>query len=117
MFCSLRNMFLIRIRSRGAPAPASITVFNLSFAFTLSRADLYETLHLVRPTVTPRPITLLSQVAAVQGLANRDAPRLYVLWTAADATWLSYLQSNWLNGTAITQAASVADLVSRNHHG
>ena len=65
--------------------PLSILVYNLSYTDSLPRADAFEHTHLV---------------AALSGLANRDAPRLYTPYLPADAEWMAQLttpSTAWLH--------------------
>ena len=78
--------------------PASITLFNLSFAFTLDRAAFYETVQFV---------------AALQGLVNRNAPRLYVIYAPPDLSWLEYMKQagQFLSNTTINIVPTLSELV------
>ena len=79
----------------GGGGPASLLVYNLSYAdTTLSRADYFE--H-----------TLL--VAALSGLANRDEARVFTPYMPADSQWRDLLQQGpdgWLANTTFEEVAS-----------
>lgn len=66
-------------------------------------------------------------LAALQGLANREAPRLYVLFCAefgvdTDEFWLKWLreEDSWMRGAPVRQTESLRDLLKgfeRHYHG
>eukprot|EP00050_Salpingoeca_kvevrii_P017165 m.62488 g.62488 ORF g.62488 m.62488 type:complete len:745 (+) comp7403_c0_seq4:45-2279(+) len=96
--------FASRIRSAAADSavpPPAIDAVNTTSLLALGRADFYETMHVL---------------TALQALANRDAPRLYLLFTDADSQWLAYLRQpgQWLARTSVTLLQpDVATLVTR----
>ena len=66
-------------------APPSILLYNLSYAYALSTTAGFEELQLV---------------AALQGILNRQAPRLMVTVEEVDSEWLQFAQQpgQWLHG-------------------
>jgi hypothetical protein len=50
----------------------------------------------------------------MSGLANRDAPRLFTIYSDSDLRWQSYMNSiNWPEDANYTVVDSVVDLVNR----
>lgn len=78
----------------------SVVLYDLTYVYNMQPAPGYEE---------------MQAVAAIQGLVNRDAAQLFVLFTDADAFWLSELRKPgaWLASATFTNATSVEDLVSR----
>ncbi len=92
-----------------APAPDgdSLVIYDLTplrardLANQDARREVWDTCHLV---------------AALQGLANRDAPRLYLRWIEpADGYWLAWLRSpgHWLTSREIVELKSIEALLAR----
>ncbi|HAK94854.1 MAG TPA: hypothetical protein DCM87_07570, partial [Planctomycetes bacterium] len=90
-----------------ATAESAIVLYDLTPLRTLdlagaaARRDLWDTCHLA---------------AALQGLANRDAPRLYFHWIdPADRYWLMWLRGpgRWLAGRGIEEVTSLDALLAR----
>ncbi|MCO5051638.1 MAG: hypothetical protein M9920_04985 [Verrucomicrobiae bacterium] len=92
---------------------------------TLAAADSPETIHLLdlrelkqrdlnQPEAAAEVWETMHAVAALQGLVNRDAPRLYLLYCAdfgveTDQFWLDWLQNEdgWLKSTRVVPLASL----------
>jgi len=92
-----------------ADSPKQIQVFDARYLRKLDvrdpngAAELWDTMH---------------TVAAVQGLANREAPRLYVVFCAqfgveTDQFWLDWLrgEDGWLKNTELTTLTSPEEVV------
>jgi hypothetical protein len=78
-------------------APREFFVYNLSYAYTLSTNAGFEEIQLV---------------AALQGILNRQAPRLMVKIEDVDEKWLQFAQQpeQWLYGSSYN--SSFNDVVS-----
>jgi hypothetical protein len=96
-------------------SPGRMHVFDarhlrkLSLQDPTQRAELWDTMH---------------TLAAVQGLANRQAPRFYIIYCAGfgvetDQYWLDWLrgEDGWLKNTGLTTLTSAEEVVRafRNH--
>ena len=92
-----------------AGSPKQIQVFDarylrkLDVQDTNSAAEIWDTMH---------------TLAAVQGLANREAPRLYVMFCAefgveTDQFWLDWLrgEDGWLKNTELATLTSPEEVV------
>lgn len=97
------------------PATAPPTTIEVLDARDLRRADVR------RPENARRVWDSWHVLAALQGLVNRDAPRLYVLHSAefgveTDAFWLDWLQGEdgWLKNSQVTGLTSVVHAVQRH---
>ena len=68
-------------------APPSFLLYNLSYAYAMSTTAGFEELQLV---------------AALQGILNRQAPRLMVNVEQVDNEWLQFAQQpdQWLHGSS-----------------
>ena len=96
--CFLCGLALAAVTT-AAPAEPIVTydltwIRALDLSKEAARHDLWDTCHLV---------------AALQGLANREAPRLYVYCVAPwDRYWLRWLRGpgNWLSQRDITEIRS-----------
>ncbi len=75
-----------------------IILFDLRFSQELAPADAYETVQLI---------------AALQGIVNRNAPRLYVLLTPHDEPWLKYLRQpgQWLAARSFESVPTLSALI------
>lgn len=65
----------------------------------MSRADFYETMHLI---------------SAIQGLVNRKSPRLYTFFTDADQYWFDHMQSKegFLENSTLKKITSIDELIT-----
>jgi hypothetical protein len=77
-----------------------------------------RTLDLARPENSAQVWDTLHALAALQGLVNRDAPRLYLLYCSefgvqTDQFWLDWLrgEDGWLRGTTIVPLTSLEEAV------
>ena len=70
----------------------TIYVFNLTYTLSLRRAMAFDT---------------VSAVAAVQGIVNRFAPSLYVMYDDIDATWLQFCRDHWLTSATVVTLGTV----------
>jgi len=80
--------------------PAEICVYDLTPTRRMSPRRAWEEAHLV---------------AALQGLVNRDAPRLFITFLDIDSWWLEELRhrGHWLGETEVKHIGSVEELVER----
>ena len=78
-------------------APREFLVYNLSYAYTLSTTAGFEEIELV---------------VALQGILNRQSPRLMVKVEEVDDEWLQFAQQpdQWLHGSSYN--SSFSDIVS-----
>ena len=76
----------IGLLSQPPHAPPSFLLYNLSYAYAMSTTAGFEELQLV---------------AALQGILNRQAPRLMVTVEEVDTEWLQFAQQpdHWLHGS------------------
>jgi hypothetical protein len=89
---------LITIVSITTVTSTNILLYDLRPSTKLSLDDIYEYAHLL---------------GALSGLANRDAPRLYTIYSDSDLRWQSYMNSiNWPQDANYTVVESVVDLVN-----
>ena len=76
-----------------------ILLYDLRPSVKLSTDDIYEYAHLL---------------GALSGLANRDAPRLFTIYSDSDLRWQSYMNSiNWPQDANYIAVDSIVDLVHR----
>ena len=100
---------LVAAHAVAAVSPKQIQVFDARYLRKLDvhdpngAAELWDTMH---------------TVASVQGLANREAPRLYVVFCAqfgveTDQFWLDWLrgEDGWLKNTELATLTSPEDVV------
>jgi hypothetical protein len=92
-----------------AGSPKQIQVFDARY---LRKLDVHD------PTQAAELWDTMHTVAAVQGLANREAPRLYVVFCAqfgveTDQFWLDWLrgEDGWLKNTELTTLTSPEEVV------
>jgi hypothetical protein len=96
-------------RSVGSESPKTIRVFDARYLRTLDlrdprqAAEVWDTMH---------------ALAAVQGLANREAPQLYLIYCAGfgvetDQFWLDWLrgEDGWLKDSQMVNLASLEEVV------
>jgi hypothetical protein len=80
-------------------ATTNILLYDLRPSIKLSTDDIYEYAHLL---------------GALSGLANRDASRLFTIYSDSDLRWQSYMNSiNWPEDANYTVVESIVDLVNR----
>lgn len=93
---SLETPVLARPIEKG---PEQIRLYDLSPTRLMAPRRAWEEAHLV---------------SVLQGLVNRDAPRLFVTFLEIDTWWLDELREpeHWLHSTRVVAADSVEDLVS-----
>jgi hypothetical protein len=78
-------------------ATTNILLYDLRPSTKLSLDDIYEHAHLL---------------GALSGLANRNAPRLFTIYSDSDLRWQSYINSiNWPQDANYTIVESIVDLV------
>lgn len=80
--------------------PSTLAVFDLQPTRHLSPEQAFEQAHLV---------------AALQGLANREKPRLAVRWIEADNHWLERLKQpeRWLESVTLEEFSDLEQLLER----
>ena len=77
----------------------NILLYDLRPSTKLSLDDIYEYAHLL---------------GALSGLANRDSPRLYTIYTDSDVRWQSFMASiYWPADANYTTVESIVDLVTQ----
>lgn len=90
----------VRFHVRLTPTPAeTIYYYDLSWIHTYNNADLDQ---------ARTKYDILMAVAALQGLVNRDGPRLYVRVFTSDTTWWNRLRenANWLSNMNVVTLPS-----------
>src|ERR1035437_5248269 len=95
-------------RPGAAAAPDKVAVFD---ARILRQRDLHD------PSQAAEVWDTMHTLAAVQGLANREAPRLYVIYcngfgVETDQFWLDWLrgEDGWLKDSAMVNLASLEEV-------
>ena len=83
---------------------AAVYLFDLRQLFDLDRLD---------PAAAETVWDTCHAVATLQGIVNRDAPRLYLRYQDADEFWWSAMRERggWLEGVDIVEIDSLEDLV------
>lgn len=83
-----------------SPTASPLYLLNATYIRSLDYRDGYE--H-------------AQALAAISGLANRDAQVFYVLYTGADASWKSILSApgEWLDGKQWTVLASIEEAIKQ----
>lgn len=103
----LAHLLTAALAAGAAPAEPAIVLYDLTplraldLADAAARRDLWDTCHLA---------------AALQGLVNRDAPRLYVHWIdPADRYWLMWLRApgRWLANRGLEEIKTLDALLGR----
>src|ERR1035437_6262841 len=96
-------------RPGAAATPDKVAVFDARF---LRQRDLHD------PSQAAEVWDTMHTLAAVQGLANREAPRLYVIYCAefgveTDQFWLDWLrgEDGWLKNSTMAALASPDEVV------
>lgn len=111
----MRHLILlcvVTLTLAAAPAPRRIYVYDLTHLYTLDRKD---------PAQARRAWDEAHVVTSLQGLVNRDQPRLFVRFMKeTDDFWLTHLRQKgqWLANTQITPINSLAELLRtfRSHY-
>lgn len=80
--------------------PGALVVYDLHPTRQLSPAEAFEQAHLV---------------SALQGLVNRERPRLFLRWMEADDFWLERLRrpGRWLEQVTLETCPSLEDLLQK----
>ncbi len=107
---SLLSLFQCPVPAAGATAPVEVRLFDARYLNTLNvsaRSNavvVWDTMHCV---------------AALQGLANRERPRLYMFYSQGfgvetDSFWLDWLQKKdgWLRETRVTPLRDLDEAIS-----
>ncbi len=90
------GIFVIVVLIATATATTNILLYDLRPSTKFLPNDIYEYAHLL---------------GALSGLANRDAPRLFTIYSDSDLSWQSYMNSiNWPEDANYTVVESVVDL-------
>ncbi|CAF1038129.1 unnamed protein product [Adineta steineri] len=91
------SIFILTVMITTSMTTTNILQYDLRPSTKLSLDDIYEYAHLL---------------GALSGLANRDMPRLFTIYTDSDLRWLSYMNSiNWPDDANYTIVTSIVDLV------
>ncbi len=88
-----------------AIAPDPLYLYDLSWTLKLDRSD---------PAALRRAWDTCHLVAALQGLANREGPRLYLRYLDVDDFWLRLLREEdpWLRDRKLVELESVEELLA-----
>ena len=91
--------FWIEVCPLLSAAPPAIFALDLRYADSLSASQRYDIQH---------------AAVCAQGIVNRDAPRVFLIFHAGDATWLDRLveEGGLCEGWRVERLADVEDLVS-----
>ncbi|MBN1422635.1 MAG: hypothetical protein JXP34_27910 [Planctomycetes bacterium] len=98
---------LASLAAAPADPPPPICAYSLAWTRSLDRAD---------PRRVREAWDACHVAAALQGLANRDAPRLYLRYLPEDDYWLEKLRKKpggWLAGRSVEEAPTLDDLLDR----
>ena len=88
---------IVAVVSINTVTTTDILLYDLRPSVKLSMDDVYEYAHLL---------------GALSGIVNRNAPRLFTIYSDSDLRWQSYMISiNWPENANYTSVQSVVDLV------
>src|ERR1035441_2496546 len=100
--------------SVASDSPKTVRVFD---------ARYLRTLHMRDPRKAAEVWDTMHALAAVQGLANREAPQLYLIYCAGfgvetDQFWLDWLrgENEWLKDSQMVNLASLEEVVRSEEH-
>ena len=97
MWLVLHSVFVVVLSMTTITASTDILLYDLRPSTNLSFDDIYEYAHLL---------------GALSGLANRDAPRLFTIYSDSDLYWHCYINSiDWPPNVNYTLVESIVDLV------
>lgn len=98
MMKSLLLTILVTFVSLTIVTPTNILLYDLRPSTKLLLDDIYEYAHLL---------------GALSGLANRDGPKLFTIYSDSDLRWQTYMTSiNWPQDANYTVVESIVDLVN-----